>query len=236
MEHFQEQKRRSKSSARSFIYILFLISAFLMITIAITSFFDFDNIKYEEEAFRASHPEYAEYVDAVSSYPWLRPEADKQYFFTEEEEAARSAWEIIATILSFSALAVSIFCIVYLNRHPDETESGEQEEYFMEEKELETIRSMVIHGAYSVMLKNGYGSDVFAAIKAEQNRLFDNYKSNKALLEKRGQLKQTVVSVPYKQSHHKLASIEASLIGAELASLHEEQGPGPEPREKEKQR
>ena len=34
---------------------------------------------------------------------------------------------------------------------------------------------MVIHGIYYVCLKNEYGSKVFSELKAEQQRLFDNY-------------------------------------------------------------
>lgn len=48
------------------------------------------------------------------------------------------------------------------------------------QQQTDQIRKMVIHGLYSVTLKNGYQPDVFAAFKAEQNRLFDNYEANTA--------------------------------------------------------
>ena len=50
----------------------------------------------------------------------------------------------------------------------------------MDKQQIDQIRKMVIHGLYSVTLKNGYQPDVFAAFKAEQNRLFDNYEANMA--------------------------------------------------------
>ena len=44
----------------------------------------------------------------------------------------------------------------------------------MEEKVLDAIRRMVIHGLYKTALTYGYGAEVFRAFKAEQVRLFDN--------------------------------------------------------------
>ena len=49
----------------------------------------------------------------------------------------------------------------------------------MDTNELEAIKKMVIHGLYAVTLRNGYTADVFAAFKAEQERLFSNYESVK---------------------------------------------------------
>ena len=43
----------------------------------------------------------------------------------------------------------------------------------MEEKVLDAIRRMVIHGLYKTALTYGYGAEVFRAFKAEQVRLFD---------------------------------------------------------------
>lgn len=57
----------------------------------------------------------------------------------------------------------------------------------MDKQQLDSIRKMVVSGLYRVALNNGYGSDVFAAFKAEQNRLFDNYRSNTELEEKQNQ-------------------------------------------------
>ena len=53
-----------------------------------------------------------------------------------------------------------------------------------EKKQLDLIRKMVIHGLYSVTLKNGYSPDIFKEFKEEQNRLFDNYEANLGLLKK----------------------------------------------------
>ena len=56
--------------------------------------------------------------------------------------------------------------------------------------ELQTIRNMVIHGLYSVSLKSGYGPEVFAKFKEEQNRLFDNYEKNQNALKERKKQKE----------------------------------------------
>lgn len=48
----------------------------------------------------------------------------------------------------------------------------------IEKERIDQIRKMVVHGLYSVTLKNGYRPEVFSAFKEEQNRLFDNYKAN----------------------------------------------------------
>ena len=48
----------------------------------------------------------------------------------------------------------------------------------MEEKVLDAIRRMVIHGLYKTALTYGYGAEVFRAFKAEQVRLFDNLEEN----------------------------------------------------------
>lgn len=63
----------------------------------------------------------------------------------------------------------------------------ERQEEFMDKQQIDQIRQMVIHGLYSVTLKNGYRPDVFAAFKAEQNRLFDNYEANAAKIDCRQQ-------------------------------------------------
>lgn len=49
----------------------------------------------------------------------------------------------------------------------------------MDDKEIESIRSMVTFGLYRVCLANGYDSAMFGKFKDEQNRLFDNYISNR---------------------------------------------------------
>ena len=41
--------------------------------------------------------------------------------------------------------------------------------------DINIIRKMVIHGLYKVCLEKNYGPTVFNELKAEQNRLFDNY-------------------------------------------------------------
>lgn len=48
----------------------------------------------------------------------------------------------------------------------------------MEEKVLDAIRRMVIHGLYKTALTNGYGAEVFRTFKVEQVRLFDNLEDN----------------------------------------------------------
>lgn len=49
----------------------------------------------------------------------------------------------------------------------------------MDKEEIEHIRSMVTFGLYRVCLVNGYDSTMFGKFKEEQNRLFDNYISNR---------------------------------------------------------
>lgn len=53
----------------------------------------------------------------------------------------------------------------------------------MDKQEIEHIRSMVTFGLYRVCLVNGYDSAMFGKFKDEQNRLFDNYISNRSLIE-----------------------------------------------------
>lgn len=53
----------------------------------------------------------------------------------------------------------------------------------MDKQEIERIRSMVAFGLYRVCLVNGYNSAMFGKFKEEQNRLFDNYISNRSLIE-----------------------------------------------------
>ena len=53
----------------------------------------------------------------------------------------------------------------------------------MDKEEIESIRSMVTFGLYKVCLVNGYNSAMFGKFKEEQNRLFDNYISNRDLIE-----------------------------------------------------
>lgn len=53
----------------------------------------------------------------------------------------------------------------------------------MDKEEIERIRSMVTFGLYKVCLVNGYNSAMFGKFKEEQNRLFDNYISNRSLIE-----------------------------------------------------
>ena len=53
----------------------------------------------------------------------------------------------------------------------------------MDKEEIERIRSMVTFGLYRVCLMNGYDSAMFGKFKEEQNRLFDNYISNRNLIE-----------------------------------------------------
>ena len=53
----------------------------------------------------------------------------------------------------------------------------------MDKEEIEHIRNMVTFGLYRVCLANGYDSAMFGKFKEEQNRLFDNYISNRDLIE-----------------------------------------------------
>ena len=53
----------------------------------------------------------------------------------------------------------------------------------MDKEEIERVRSMVTFGLYKVCLVNGYNSEMFGKFKEEQNRLFDNYISNRSLIE-----------------------------------------------------
>lgn len=53
----------------------------------------------------------------------------------------------------------------------------------MDKEEIERIRSMVTFGLYKVCLMNGYDSAMFGKFKEEQNRLFNNYISNRKLIE-----------------------------------------------------
>lgn len=48
----------------------------------------------------------------------------------------------------------------------------------MDNKELEIIKMMVIHGIYKICLMNNYNPAVFEKFKEEQERLFDNYMIN----------------------------------------------------------
>ena len=50
----------------------------------------------------------------------------------------------------------------------------------MDKQEIERVREMVIFGLYRVCLVNGYDSVTFGKLKDEQNRLFDNYISNRS--------------------------------------------------------
>lgn len=54
---------------------------------------------------------------------------------------------------------------------------------YMDNKELEIIKKMVIHGIYKVCLMNDYNPTVFKKFKEEQERLFDNYVVNNNLKE-----------------------------------------------------
>lgn len=55
----------------------------------------------------------------------------------------------------------------------------------MDKEEIEHIRNMVTFGLYRVCLANRYDSAMFGKFKEEQNRLFDNYISNRDLLKER---------------------------------------------------
>lgn len=54
-----------------------------------------------------------------------------------------------------------------------------------ENQKIELIRKMVVNGLYRVCLVEGYRPEVFAKLKEEQNRLFDNYIHNQALIRER---------------------------------------------------
>lgn len=58
---------------------------------------------------------------------------------------------------------------------------GSGSEPILDKQQLDKIRGMVIHGLYAVTLKNGYDMRVFADMKREQNRLFDNFEKNMKL-------------------------------------------------------
>ena len=49
----------------------------------------------------------------------------------------------------------------------------------MDNKEVEIIKSMVIHGCCKVCFVNGYDSTVLNKFTAEINQLFDNFIENK---------------------------------------------------------
>ena len=55
----------------------------------------------------------------------------------------------------------------------------------MDKQEIEIIKKMVIHGCYKVCITNGYNPIMFSKLKAEQDRLFNNFMLNRKLLEKR---------------------------------------------------
>ena len=45
--------------------------------------------------------------------------------------------------------------------------------------DIETIKKMVIHGIYSVVLEKHFGKDVFVTLKDKIDCLFENYKNNR---------------------------------------------------------
>lgn len=49
----------------------------------------------------------------------------------------------------------------------------------MDKQEIELIKNIAIHACYKVCVTNGYASEVFEKLKREQERVFENYISNK---------------------------------------------------------
>ena len=99
----------------------------------------------------------------------------------DAEEAARDLWDTSEIILDESDFVDNAF---ECDHEGDRARPGALPAIrkggiaVVEEKVLDAIRRMVIHGLYKTALTYGYGAEVFRAFKAEQVRLFDNLEEN----------------------------------------------------------
>ena len=98
----------------------------------------------------------------------------------DAEEAARDLWDT-SEIIWTRAISLTMRSSATMRRPSttwSSTSNSERRNSCCEEKVLDAIRRMVIHGLYKTALTYGYGAEVFRAFKAEQVRLFDNLEEN----------------------------------------------------------